>query len=107
MTFVETVVKLSQRYADRKIRVEIDVDKLEPTGAEMAGRATYSRIQEYVREKHGLKVSNLYISQIKRECGLEVEDSYNKPKSENARVPKCPEKKREAIMDALRHFKLI
>lgn len=68
--------------------------------------ATYSEIKAYVLEKFGLKVSSLYISQVKRKCGLEVGQNYNLPKSENQRVPQCPLEKEKAIMDALRHFKV-
>lgn len=68
------------------------------------GQATYTQIREYVLAQTGLKVSSLYISQIKRKCGLEVGDSCNKPKSGDARVPQCPPEKEAAIIDALRHF---
>jgi 23S rRNA (uracil1939-C5)-methyltransferase len=60
-----------------------------------------------VLEKYGLKVSNLYISQVKRKCGLEVGENYNLPKSENAKQPQCPEEKEKAIRDALEHFRMI
>lgn len=70
-------------------------------------KATYKEIQDYVLAKYGLKVSNLYVSQIKRKCGLEMGQNYNLSKSENARVPICPPDKEAAIMDALRHFKMI
>ena len=61
-------------------------------------------IQEYVLKEHGLKVSNLYISQVKRKCGIEVGENYNLPKSEDSRQPQCPEEKEKAIRDALEHF---
>ena len=70
-------------------------------------QATYKEIQEYVLEKHGLKVSNLYISQVKRKCGIEVGENYNLPKSEDSRQPQCPEEKEKAIKDALEHFGMI
>jgi hypothetical protein len=70
-------------------------------------KATYKEIQEYVLEKYGLKVSNLYISQVKRKCGLEVGENYNLPKSENAKQPQCPEEKEKAIRDALEYFRMI
>jgi 23S rRNA (uracil1939-C5)-methyltransferase len=70
-------------------------------------KATYKEIQKYVLEKYGLKVSNLYISQVKRKCGLEVGENYNLPKSENAKQPQCPEEKEKAIRDALEHFRMI
>ena len=69
--------------------------------------ATYQEIKNYILEKHGVKVSSLYISQIKRKCGLDVGDSYNKPKSEDAHVPQCPPEKENAIMDALKHYGII
>ena len=70
-------------------------------------KATYEEIKAYVLEQFGLKVSSLYISQIKRKCGLEVGDSYNQPKSENAKVPTCPPEKEKAIVAALEHFRMI
>ena len=69
--------------------------------------ATYSEIKAYVLEKFGLKVSSLYISQVKRKCGLEVGQNYNSPKSENAKVPTCPPEKERAIRAALEHFQMI
>ena len=105
-THVETVVLLSKGEIDSKrIRVEFPLDDMEITS--FREKATYPQIKEYVLEQTGLKVSSLYISQIKRKCGLEVGDSYNKPKSEEARVPQCPPEKEKAIMDALRHFGMI
>ncbi len=70
-------------------------------------QATYKEIQEYVLEKFGLKVSNLYISQVKRKCGIEVGENYNLPKSENAKQPLCPVEKEKAIRDALEHFGMV
>ena len=70
-------------------------------------KATYEEIKTYVLEKFGLKVSSLYISQVKRKCGLEVGDSYNQPKSENAKVPACPPEKEKAIMAALEHLGMV
>ena len=103
---VETVVLLSKGEIDSKrIRVEFPLDDMEITA--FREKATYPQIKEYVLEQTGLKVSSLYISQIKRKCGLDVGDSYNKPKSEDARVPQCPPEKEKAIMDALRHFGMI
>ena len=68
---------------------------------------TYEQIKDYVREQTGFRVSTLYISQVKRKCGLEVGESYNKPKSEDARQPQCTPEKEEAIMQALRHYGVI
>ncbi|MBQ3515719.1 MAG: 23S rRNA (uracil(1939)-C(5))-methyltransferase RlmD [Lachnospiraceae bacterium] len=102
---VETVVLLSQQKPDDVIEVEIELDELDLTSAE--SKATYKEIQEYVLKEHGLKVSNLYISQVKRKCGIEVGENYNLPKSEDSRQPQCPEEKEKAIKDALEHFGMI
>lgn len=102
---VETVVLLSQRKADNYVEVELELDDLDLTSAE--SKATYKEIQEYVLKEHGLKVSNLYISQVKRKCGIEVGENYNLPKSEYNRQPQCPEEKENAIMDALKHFRMV
>lgn len=85
--------------------VDLDLDELDATPAEM--KATYDEIKAYVLEKFGLKVSSLYISQVKRKCGLEVGVNYNLPKTEGQRVPQCPVEKEEAILGALRRFKMI
>ena len=102
---VETVVLLSQQKPDDVIEVEIELDELDLTSAE--SKATYKEIQEYVLKEHGLKVSNLYISQVKRKCGIEVGENYNLPKSENSRQPQCPAEKEKAIRDALEHFGMV
>ena len=102
---VETVVLLSQQKPDDVIEVEIELDELDLTTAE--SKATYKEIQEYVLKVHGLKVSNLYISQVKRKCGIEVGENYNLPKSEDSRQPQCPEEKEKAIKDALENFGMI
>ncbi len=100
---VETVCLLVQR---NSLHIDIDVD-VEEMLQEKRGQATYAQIKDYVLEQNSLKVSSLYISQVKRKCGLDVSDSYNKPKSEDAIVPQCPPEKEEAIMNALRHFEVI
>ena len=102
---VETVVLLSQQKPDDTIEIDLDLDELDATAAET--KATYEEIKAYVWEKCHLKVSNLYVSQIKRKCGLEVGQNYNLSKSENPKVPKCPPEKEAAIMDALKHFQMI
>ncbi len=102
---VETVVLLSQQKPDDPIEIDLDLDELDATAAET--KATYEEIKAYVWDKHYLKVSSLYISQIKRKCGLEVGQNYNLSKSENPKVPKCPPVKEAAIMDALKHFQMI
>ncbi len=70
-------------------------------------KATYQEIKDYVLKEFGLKVSNLYISQVKRKCGIEVGENYNLPKSENARVPQCPKEKEDAIKAALKYYAMI
>ena len=102
---VETVVLLSQQKADDYIEVDLELDELDLTTAE--SKATYAEIKDYVLREHGLKVSNLYISQVKRKCGIEVGENYNLPKSEDSRQPQCPEEKEKAIRDALEHFGMI
>ena len=102
---VETVVLLSQQKPDDTIEIDLDLDELDATAAET--KATYEEIKAYVWEKYHLKVSNLYVSKIKRKCGLEVGQNYNLSKSENPKVPKCPPEKEMAIMDALKHFQMI
>ena len=102
---VETVVLLSQQKPNDTIEIDLDLDELDATAAET--KATYEEIKAYVWEKHNMKVSSLYISQVKRKCGLEVGQNYNLSKSENPKVPKCPAEKEAAIMDALKHFQMI
>ena len=102
---VEAVVLLSQQKPDDTIEIDLDLDELDATSAEL--KATYQEIKDYVLKEFGLKVSNLYISQIKRKCGIEVGENYNLPKSENARVPQCPKEKEEAIKAALKYFAMI
>ena len=97
-THVETVVLLSKQKPDDTIEIDLDPDELDATSAEL--KATYQEIKDYVLKEFGLKVSNLYISQVKRKCGIEVGENYNLPKSENARVPQCPKEKEEAIKAA-------
>ncbi|MCB5688660.1 23S rRNA (uracil(1939)-C(5))-methyltransferase RlmD [Blautia wexlerae] len=102
---VETVVLLSQQKPDDTIEIDLDLDELDVTSAEL--KATYQEIKDYVLKEFGLKVSNLYISQVKRKCGIEVGENYNLPKSENARVPQCPKEKEDAIKAAMKYFAMI
>lgn len=81
------------------------MDELDLTAAE--SKATYEGIKAYVLEKFGLKVSSLYISQVKRKCGIIERANYNLPKAENSREPQCPPEKEAAIQDALEHFQMI
>ena len=102
---VETVVLLSQQKSTSHIEVELDLSELETTTAE--AKATYSEIKQYVLEKYGLKVSSLYIAQIKQKYGIIERENYNLPKTEGSKVPQCPKDKEDAIVDALKHFKMI
>ena len=103
---VETVVLLSKGEVDsKKIRVEFSLEDMDMS--EFQDGATYSQIKDYVLEHSGLKVSNLYISQIKRKCGIEVGKNYNLPKSEDSRQPQCPPEKEKAIREAMKYFGMI
>ena len=99
---VETVVLLSREKVDGHIDIDLDVEKLESKG----GTATYTEIKNYIQDKYGLNVSNLYIDQIKDKAGLEKRKNYNHG-SGDGKVPTCPPEKEKAIMDAFRHFGLI
>lgn len=101
----ETVCLLSKLNVKHHIEVEITMDELDLTAAE--SKATYDEIKAYVLEKFGFKVSQLYIAQIKRKCGIIERKNYNQSKKEDAKVPKCPPEKEAAIMDALKHFQMI
>jgi len=90
---------------DDTIEIDLDLDELDATSAEL--KATYQEIKDYVLKEFGLKVSSLYISQVKRKCGIEVGENYNLPKSENARVPQCPKEKEDAIKAALKYYAMI
>lgn len=102
---METVCLLSKLNTKQRIEVEVKMDELDLTAAE--SKATYDEIKEYVLEKHGLRVSSLYISQVKRKCGLDVGQNYNLSKKEDAKVPQCPPEKEAAIIDALKYFQMI
>ena len=103
---VETVVLLSKGEIDsKKVRVEFSLEDMDMSGFQKG--ATYEQIKAYVLEHSGLKVSSLYISQIKRKCGLDVGQNYNLSKKEDAKVPKCPPEKEAAIRDALKYFQMI
>lgn len=102
---VETVVLLSRKTPDDTIEVDLDLDELDITAAE--SKATYQEIKDYVLKEFGLKVSTLYISQIKRKCGIDVGEHYNISQKENQKVPQCPKEKEDAIRAALEHFAMI
>ena len=106
-THVETVCLLSKLHeAKHHVNVKLDMDELYLTSAE--SKATYEEIKKYVAEHYdGMKVSNLYIAQVKAKYGIIERENYNKAKSDDARQPKCPKEKEEAIVDALRYFQMI
>lgn len=102
---VETVCLLSKLQSKEHIEIEVTMDELDLTAAE--SKATYEEIREYVLEHTGLKVSSLYIAQVKQKYGIIERENYNKPKSEDARQPQCPPEKEKAVTEALRHFGMI
>lgn len=103
---VETVCLLSKLHgAKHHVNVTLDMDELDITSAE--SKATYEEIKDYVLEKHGLQVTNLYIAQVKRKYGIIERENYNKSQKEDAKQPQCPEDKEKAIMDALEHFGMV
>ena len=101
----EVVCALSKLDIYQKITVDLKMDELDVTAAET--KATYEEIREYVKEHTGLNVSDLYIAQVKRKCGIKERQNYNKPKVENPKQLKCPTEKEKAIREALKHFKMI
>ena len=101
----ETVCLLSKLHAKQHIEIDLSMDELDLTAAE--SKATYNEIRDYVWEHYQLKVSNLYIAQVKQKYGIIERENYNKPKSENAKQPKCPKEKEDAIVEALKHFQMI
>ena len=103
---VETVVLLSKGEIDsKKVRVEFSLEGMDMSGFQKG--ATYEQIKAYVLKHTGLKVSSLYISQVKRKCGLDVGQNYNLSKKENAKVPQCPPEKEAAIVEALKYFQML
>jgi 23S rRNA (uracil1939-C5)-methyltransferase len=101
----ETVCLLSKLHANQHIEIDLKMDELDLTAAE--SKATYQEIKDYVLEQTGLKVSTLYIAQIKQKCGIIERENYNKAKAEDARQPQCPPEKEAAIRDALKYFGMI
>ena len=102
---IETVCLLSRLQSKEHIEIEVKMDELDLTSAE--SKATYEEIKAYVLEHTGLKVSYLYIAQVKQKYGIIERENYNKPKSENAKQPQCPPEKEKAITEALCHFGMI
>ena len=102
----ECVIALSKGEIDsKKVRVEFSLEGMDTSGLQKG--ATYPEIKARVLEQTGLKVSSLYISQVKQKCGLEVRENHHKAKSENTKQPQCPKEKADAIVEALRHFQMI
>lgn len=104
-THVETVVKLSLKKDAPKIEVTMEPD--EESNYTPQEKATYQKIKDYVKDKYGVNVHTSYIAQVKRMCGLDMGENYNKSKKENPEVKQCPQEKVEYIKDALKHFGLI
>lgn len=102
---VEAVLLLTKLNVDRHIEVDVNMEELDVTAAE--SKATYNKIREHVWEHHQLKVSNLYIAQVKQKYGIVERENYHKAKNENTKQPKCPKEKEDAIAEALKHFKMI
>ena len=101
----EAVLLLTKLNVERHIEVDVSMDELDVTAAE--SKATYNEIRDYVWEHHQLKVSNLYIAQVKQKHGIIERENYHKAKNENAKQPKCPKEKEDAIVEALTHFQMI
>ena len=103
-TTVETVCLLVLRNPVTHINIDVDVEEMVQ---DKRGLATYGQIKDYVLEHSGLKVSSLYIAQVKQKYGIIERENYNKPKSEDARQPQCPLEKERAITEALKHFGML
>lgn len=99
------MVLLSQQNACDYIDIDIELNELDTTKSEK--HPTYEQIKEYVLENFGLNVSSLYISQVKKQCGIDVGRAYNKPKSDNTQVTNCPPEKKKAIIEALKYYNVI
>lgn len=104
-THVETVCLLSKLNTRQHIEIDLSMDELDLTDAEK--KATYQEIKDYVLKQSGLKVSSLYIAQVKQKCGIIERENYNKPKSEDAKQPQCSPEKEKAIKEALKYFGMI
>ena len=103
---METAVLLSKGMVDsRKVKVDFSLEGMDLS--EFEGKGTYEQIKAYVLEKTGLKVSSLYIAQIKKKCGLDVDENFNLSKSDNARQPQCTPEKEEAVTQAFKHFGIV
>ena len=96
---------MTKLHVERHIEVDVSMDELDVTSAE--SKATYNEFREHVWDYHQLKVSNLYIAQVKQKYVIIEREHYHKAKNENAKRPKCPKEKEDAIVEALRHFQMI
>ncbi len=106
MNLCSAWTEVERRLVDsRKMKVDFSLEDMDLSG--LQGKATYEKIKAYILEQTGLKVSSLYIAQIKKKCGLDVGENYNLSKSENVRQPQCTPEKEEAIMQAFKHFGMI
>lgn len=106
MNLCSVRTEVERRLVDsRKMKVDFSLEDMDLSG--LQGKATYEKIKAYILEQTGLKVSSLYIAQIKKKCGLDVGENYNLSKSENVRQPQCTPEKEEAIMQAFKHFGMI
>ena len=101
----ETVVQLGRKKPDTYIDITVDMDELDLTSSE--AKATYDEIKDYIFDKHCIKVSSLYVAQVKQKHGIIERDCYNNPKKDNPKQPQCPPEKVKLIEEALRHFKMI
>ena len=104
-TQVETVVQLVRKKPDTYIDITVDMDELDLTSSE--AKATYDEIKDYIFDKHRVKVSSLYVAQVKQKHGIIERDCYNNSKKDNPKQPQCPPEKVKLIEEALRHFKMI
>ena len=102
---VETVVQLVRKKPDTYIDITVDMDELDLTSSE--AKATYDEIKDYIFDKHRVKVSSLYVAQVKQKHGIIERDCYNNSKKDNPKQPQCPTEKVKLIEEALRHFKMI
>ena len=103
-THVETVCLLVLRNPVTHINIDVDVEEMVQ---DKRGMATYGQIKDYVLEHSGLKISSLYIAQVKQKYGIIERENYHKAKNENAKQPQCPKEKEDAIVEALRYFRMI
>ena len=104
-THVVTAVLLSKLKTKKHVNIELHADELDLTSSEC--KVTYNNIKQYIFDKYGFKVSNLYIAQVKEKCGIKERKNYNRPKNDNSKQPICPTEKEEAIKDAFKHFQMI